>query len=66
MASRRGEGVSPGAICEREAGDCALGMDGYRLFIDGEGEGVLRGADALYATRCGGGAGGGGEEPISG
>lgn len=47
IASRRGDGVSPGTVGESGAGDCPRERVGYRSFIDGVGEGVARGGGAL-------------------
>ena len=63
IASRRGEGVRPGRG-EGGAGDGPLETVGYRSFIEGAGEGPRAGW-AVYAILCGGGTGGGGEEPLS-
>lgn len=62
IASLKGDGVRPGTAGEWGAGECPLEMAGYRSFMEGAGEGVRAGR-VLYATLCGGGAGGGGEEP---
>jgi hypothetical protein len=65
IASLRGDGVRPWTVGEGGTGEGVLANNVNRSFIEGEGEGVARGGRLLTAIRCGGGAGGGGEDPKS-